>query len=87
MTVGEASDLVRETLILALTISAPLLLVGLFVGLIISLFQAVTQIQEQTLVFVPKIVSMIVVAIVVMPWIAERLMEYARNLFSGGLLP
>src|SRR5262244_1940959 len=78
MNVDQASDLIRETLLLALLISAPLLLIGLLVGLIISLFQAVTQIQEQTLVFVPKIVAMIAAAIFAMPWVAQRLMEYAR---------
>jgi flagellar biosynthetic protein FliQ len=85
MDVGQASDLVRETLMLALVIAAPLLLIGLGVGLIISLFQAVTQIQEQTLVFVPKIVAMVAAAMFVMPWIANRLMEYTAAMFSGGL--
>ena len=84
MDVGQASDLVRETLMLALVVAAPLLLIGLGVGLIISLFQAVTQIQEQTLVFVPKIVAMVAAAMLVMPWIAHRLMEYAAAMFSGG---
>lgn len=83
MTIDQASDLVRETLLLALMISAPLLLVGLVVGLLISLFQAVTQIQEQTLVFVPKIAAMIAVAIFVMPWVAGRLMEFAAAMWSG----
>lgn len=87
MTVDQASDLIRETLLLALLIGAPLLVVGLVVGLIISLFQAVTQIQEQTLVFVPKMVAMIAVAVVVMPWLAAMLMEYAARMFSGGVLP
>ncbi len=84
MTVDQASELIRETLLLAMIIGAPLLLVGLFVGLIISLFQAVTQIQEQSLSFVPKIVAMIVAAIVLMPWVANHLMEYAARMFSGG---
>ena len=87
MDVGQASDLIRETLILALLISAPLLVVGLLVGLVISLFQAVTQIQEQTLTFVPKIVAMVAAAIVVMPWVAARLMDYAAKMFSNAPLP
>ena len=57
MTVDQASDLIRETLIVALLAAAPLLAIGLIVGLIISLIQAVTQIQEQTLTFIPKITS------------------------------
>jgi flagellar biosynthetic protein FliQ len=83
MSVDQASDLLRETLIVAMLIAAPLLLVGLVVGLIISLIQAVTQIQEQTLVFVPKIAAMVLVAVFVMPWVATRLMEYATVMFTG----
>lgn len=84
MTIDQASDLIRETLVLALFISAPILLVGLAVGLVISLFQALTQIQEQTIVFVPKIAAMVAIAVFVMPWIADRLMEFAGVLFSCG---
>jgi flagellar biosynthetic protein FliQ len=87
VTVDQASDLIRETLLLALIIGAPLLVVGLVVGLVISLFQAVTQIQEQTLVFVPKIVAMVAVAVIVMPWLTTQLVEYAAKMFSGGPLP
>jgi flagellar biosynthetic protein FliQ len=79
-----ATDLIRDTLVLALQISAPMLLIGMAVGIIISLFQAVTQIQEQTLTFVPKIASMIVAAILLMPWISQRLLDYAAKIFSGG---
>ena len=84
MTVDQASDILRETLIVAMLIAAPLLLAGLIVGLLISLIQAVTQIQEQTLVFVPKIAAMVVVAVLVMPWLTTRLMEYAAAMFAGG---
>src|SRR5687767_468277 len=80
----QATDLIRQTLLLALFVSAPMLLIGMAVGIIISLFQAVTQIQEQTLTFVPKIASMIVAAILLMPWIAQRLLDYAAKIFSGG---
>ena len=80
----DATDLVRETLVLALLISAPMLLIGMAVGIVISLFQAVTQIQEQTLTFVPKIAAMIVAAILLLPWISTRLLEYAARIFSGG---
>ncbi len=72
---------------MTLIISAPLLLIGLAVGLVISLFQAVTQIQEQTLTFIPKIVAMVAAAILLMPWIGQQLMEYAGAMFSTGLNP
>jgi flagellar biosynthetic protein FliQ len=83
MSIDQATDLLRETLILALVVSAPMLLIGLVVGLIVSIFQAVTQIQEQTLVFVPKIAAMVVAAVLMAPWIAERIMEYAAAMFGG----
>ena len=80
----EATDLIRQTLLLALFVSAPMLLIGMAVGIVVSLFQAVTQIQEQTLTFVPKIASMIVAAILLMPWIAQRQLTYAAEIFGGG---
>jgi flagellar biosynthetic protein FliQ len=55
------------------------------VGVLVSLFQAVTQIQEQTLTFVPKIAAMIAAALLLMPWISQRLLDYASVVFSGGM--
>ena len=85
MNVDQATDLIRQTLLLALTISAPMLLIGLVVGIIVSLFQAVTQIQEQTLTFVPKIAAMICAALLLFPWISQRLLDYAAAIFSGAV--
>jgi flagellar biosynthetic protein FliQ len=82
MRIEDAVDLIRHTLVLALIISAPMLLIGMIVGIIVSLFQAVTQIQEQTLTFVPKIAAMIAAAVVLMPWIGQHLLEYATQVFS-----
>lgn len=76
-------DLVREMLIIALKISAPILLAGLIVGLIISLFQAITSIQEQTLTIVPKIAAMLIVAVILLPWIVRRLVEFTVEMLSG----
>ena len=87
MTLDSATELVRQTLILALILSAPMLLIGLVVGVLVSLVQAVTQIQEQTLTFVPKIAAMVAAAILLMPWIGNRLMEYSQALFLAGQLP
>jgi len=86
MSLEQASQLIRDTLLMALIISAPMLLIGLIVGVLVSLLQAVTQIQEQTLTFIPKIVSMVLAAIVLMPWIAHRLMLYASDMFVSGLM-
>lgn len=74
-------ELVREALVITLKIAAPVLLAGLIVGLIISLLQSVTSIQDQTLSFVPKIVVMILAAALLIPWLAQRLIEYATDLF------
>ena len=83
MSISDATDLVRHSLFLALVISAPMLLIGMAVGIVISLFQAVTQIQEQTLTFVPKIAAMIVAAIVLLPWIGQQLIDYASGMFAS----
>ena len=87
MNLDQATDLIRSTLLLALLVSAPMLLIGLLVGVVVSLLQAVTQIQEQTLSFIPKIVAMVASAIVLMPWITHRLIEYSAVIFSGGANP
>jgi flagellar biosynthetic protein FliQ len=86
MDTGHAVDLVRHSLIIALTVSAPMLLIGLVVGIVISLLQAVTQIQEQTLSFIPKIVAMVAAAIALAPWTAQRLMDYTREMFTSGIM-
>ena len=86
MDTGHAVDLVRETLILSLMVSGPMLLCGLVVGIVVSLVQAVTQIQEQTLTFIPKIVAMVAAAILLMPWTAQRLLDYSREMFTTGLM-
>ncbi len=87
MNLDQAMDLVRSTLLLALVVSAPMLIIGLVVGIIVSMLQAVTQIQEQTLSFIPKIVAMIGSAILLMPWISHRLIEYSTAIFSNAPLP
>lgn len=66
----------------ALTLALPILGAGLLIGLIISLFQAVTQIQEQTLVFVPKIVVMLVVALALLGWLTMRMIDFATTMFT-----
>lgn len=76
-------ELVRDTLLIALKIAAPILLAGVVVGLVISIFQAITSIQEQTLTFVPKIVAMLLVVVVLIPWIAVRLMEFTVQVCTG----
>jgi flagellar biosynthetic protein FliQ len=76
-------ELVRQTLIVTLKIAAPILAAGIVVGLFISIFQAATSIQEQTLTFVPKIFAMVLVAVLLIPWIIGRLLEFAAEMFTG----
>ena len=76
-------DVVRGALLQALIIAVPILGSGLFVGLLVSLFQSITQIQEQTLTFVPKIIVMILVAVVLLGWISVRLGDFASEMFTG----
>jgi len=83
MDVQTALDMGRDAMILVLTVSAPVLAIGMLVGLVVSLFQAVTQLQEQTLTFVPKIVAMAVAAMLFVPWIATKMLEYARELLGN----
>jgi len=75
-------ELVRQALFITLKIAAPILLAGILVGLIVSLLQSITSIQDQTLSFVPKIVVMVIAAAVLLPWITKRLVEYSAELFS-----
>jgi len=76
-------DMAREALLITLTISAPILVAGILVGLVISIAQAVTQIQEQTLSFVPKIAAMILVSVALLGWIASQLVDFATIMFEG----
>lgn len=73
--------IMAETIRVTLLISAPVLIVGLVVGVAISLFQAVTQVQEMTLVFVPKIVACLVALVAALPWMINVLVSFTHNLF------
>lgn len=84
MHVDQAVDVIRESFKLILMLSGPILLAALVIGLFVSILQAVTQVQEQTLSFVPKIVGMGIVAILVAPWVTMTIMEFAIRMFSGG---
>ncbi len=78
-----AVDLTRRALILSLELSLPMLLVGMAVGFLVSLLQAVTQIQEQTLSFIPKIVAVAATAFLTLPWMLTVLVDYTREVLLG----
>jgi flagellar biosynthetic protein FliQ len=76
-------DLARNAIMLALLISGPMLIVALLVGLTVSILQAVTQIQEQTLAFVPKLVGVSAVFLLALPWVLQLLVKYTTELFRS----
>ncbi len=75
-------DIFSQALVLVLKLSAPLLLVSLAIGLIISLFQTLTSIQESTLTFVPKLIGVFVVLMLAGAWILKNMEEFTREVFN-----
>ena len=83
MTVDAVSDMTREALFLVIKVALPVLLVSLCVGLIISIFQTVTSIQEQTLTFVPKIICVFTALVIFGPWMMNSMVEFLTQLWSS----
>jgi flagellar biosynthetic protein FliQ len=82
MTEAEMIEIAREGMLVMLKISAPPLLAGLAVGLVISLFQAVTQIQEMTLTFVPKVLIVFLTLLLFLPFMMHTLMDFTRSVMD-----
>ncbi len=76
-------SIMQQSLTMILLLSAPMLLIGLIVGLIVSVFQATTQIQEATLAFVPKIIAVMLSMVIFGPWMMSSMVSYTQNLFSN----
>jgi flagellar biosynthetic protein FliQ len=83
MTPETVTTIMAEAIKITLLVSAPMLIIGLLVGLAISVFSAVTQIQEMTLTFVPKIVAVFMTLLITLPWLIEKLTTYTINLFNS----
>lgn len=75
-------EMVQQALIITLKVTAPILAAGVVIGLIVSVLQAVTSIQDQTIATVPKIIIMLIVAILLTGWIVQRLVDYSGMLFT-----
>jgi flagellar biosynthetic protein FliQ len=75
-------DIGRNALIMTLLVSGPMLIAGLLIGLFVGVFQAVTQIHEMTLTFIPKILVMVLVFLALLPWMLLKLVEYASSIFN-----
>jgi flagellar biosynthetic protein FliQ len=80
MTGPEVLDVARDSIVTLVLVSSPLMVVGLIVGVVISLFQALTQIQEMTLVFVPKILAIFIAMLITLPFMADLLQSQMARL-------
>lgn len=83
MTIDDVTAIASNALFLVIKVAAPILLVSLIVGLIVSIFQTVTSIQEQTLTFVPKIIAVFLALIVLGNWMLNEMTNFMINLWSG----
>ncbi|MBP8981314.1 MAG: flagellar biosynthesis protein FliQ [Syntrophobacterales bacterium] len=83
MSVDFVVGMMSETVKVTLLVSAPVLIVGLVIGVFVSLIQAMTQVQEITLVFVPKIVACMVALVAALPWMIGILLSFTNNLFQN----
>jgi flagellar biosynthetic protein FliQ len=76
-------DLAREAVYVALLLAAPALAVGMIVGIVVAIFQAVTSVQEQTMTLVPKLFCVCLTLLVIMPWMLTTLLDFTRRMFGG----
>ncbi|WP_308924913.1 MULTISPECIES: flagellar biosynthesis protein FliQ [unclassified Janthinobacterium] len=83
MTPESVMTMGRQAMEITLMVAAPMLLVALIIGLIVSIFQAATQINEATLSFIPKLVGIFVAIVVAGPWILSVMLDYMRQVFTG----
>ena len=83
MSYALVTDLARNAIMVAMLIAAPMLVVALLVGLIVSILQTMTQVQEQTLSFVPKLIAVGATMLIALPWMLQLLVEYTANLFRS----
>jgi flagellar biosynthetic protein FliQ len=82
MTQADAIDIARDAIIVSLKLGGPVMLIALIIGLVISLFQALTQIQEQTLTYVPKIVAILFAMLLMLPFMLTTLANFTERLFD-----
>lgn len=75
-------SIMKDAITTGLTVAAPILIVSIIVGLLISVFQATTQIQEQTLTFVPKLIAVAVIGLVLGGWMLQKLINFTERIFS-----
>jgi flagellar biosynthesis protein FliQ len=83
MSSAEAIALFKGALWMTVLLAAPMMVFGLIAGLVVSIFQAVTQIHEMTLTFIPKILAVIVGLVLFLPWMVSQMITYTTNLYLG----
>lgn len=83
MTIELLNQVSRQTFETILLVGGPVLLVSLIVGVLISIFQAITQLQEMTMTFVPKIIAVFITLLVALPWMVKVLVGFARSIFEN----
>ena len=83
MTDADVTEIATQTMLVAAKVAAPILLTALLVGFMISLFQAATQIQEQTLSFVPKMIAVCIALLVTGNWVLSQLVSFTHQLFES----
>lgn len=83
MTPDSVVTLIRQAIEMAMIAAGPLLLASLLTGLLVSIFQAATQINEMTLTFIPKLIVMFVVLVLLGPWMLEMMVEFMQRLYNG----
>lgn len=83
MTMELLSQISRQTFETILLVGGPVLMVSLIIGLIISVFQSITQIQEMTITFVPKIIAVFITLLVALPWMVKVLLGFTKNIFEN----
>ena len=82
MSVDQSVDIVKGLMMLCLKVSMPFLLSAMIIGLLVSFFQAITSLQEQTLTFVPKALVVVVVVFILFPWLINTMMDYTAETFN-----
>lgn len=83
MDTQSAVDMGQQAIMTSLLVSSPILIIGLIVGLGLGLLQALTQIQDQTVAFVPKIVAMVLVLSLCLPWLVQHMLDYSATLITN----
>ena len=82
MSVDQSIDIVKGLMMLCLKVSVPFLLSAMIIGLLVSFFQAITSLQEQTLTFVPKALVVVAVVFILFPWLINTMMDYTAEKFN-----